>query len=174
MSNPSMTPLWRKPERPLPLRLPLLCLCLFLISLAYASDESEGGFYAAYTFGPEVYFGEGVALEMHTYLGFEEVVPGLDVRAGAGFLAGDRPAFHVAGDALYTLGGEAEDLTFRVGVGPRFILGRLFDVGVGAFVQLELPHSGRASLFLEPGLNVYFLDVLRVAPGLSIGARYRF
>ena len=157
-----------------------LCCCLLASAttaqaVSDPSISSTHNFYASYTFGGELYLGEGLAFEMSAYAGIENLLPKLDLRAGAGFIAADRAAFKVSGDALYSLYARGTDTyALSLGGGPRVVLGPAFDIGVGALVQLELPSSGRANLFVEPGVDLYFLDALQLAPSLSVGARYRF
>ena len=162
----------------------MMCFGLLAVSLtggfasAQTMDETSpptSGTYATGSISVDAFLDTGAALEMTGGFGFERLLLGLDVRASLGLIAKDGIALKVAGDALYGFGrGDASTFSVSVGAGPRLVVGRNFDIGVGALANLDFALDERVSMFAEPGLDVYFLGATQLAPKVSLGVRYRF
>ena len=164
-------------------------LCFSLVALAsmvassraLAQDPTSSetlappsqGYYAAGSFGVTAFVGVGAALEVSGYFGAEELLPSLDLRGELGLVVKNSVALKVAGDALYSVA-RADRFTVSLGGGPRLVVGRAFDVGVGALAHFDVAGDESLSLFIEPALDLYFLGATQFAPSLSVGVRYPF
>ena len=163
----------------------ILCVGLFAASFLSGFAEAQTvtettppptrGTYATGSLSVDAFLDTGAALEMTGGFGFERLLLGLDVRASLGLIAKDGVALKVAGDVLYGFGiGDTNTFGVALGAGPRLVVGRNFDVGVGALANLDFALDERVSVFVEPGLDVYFLGATQLAPKASLGVRYRF
>lgn len=158
---------------------PALLLCIsFMLTYAQAQDQRSGDLYAAFTWGAAAFLDEGAALEVTGNVAAKDLLFGLDVRGGVGLLAGDALALKLSADALYPVS-RSSTLSLSIGAGPRFVVGRAFDVGAGAVLNLDLAsldsdRGGSSSLFIEPGLDLYFIGATQLAPKLGFGVRYDF
>ena len=148
--------------------------CVFALG-AGSSLAQSNNLYGAGSLGLDIING-GAYFNINSYLGFEDLISeGIDLRANLGLITTGNVLVQLGTDVLFGFQfDETSPITIYAGGGPIVVFGGATDFGLGAVGNFDYALQPDLSLFGEFNLDFYFRRDVTVAPGLEVGAKYKF